>query len=105
MRAHRALIISVLMLALAAPASAIAAKRIIEGGSTSVLPLAEKLAAAYHKAFPTRAYPEVGGVSPTAVSRARLPADSTSATPRATRSRASIPKASPSRRSRATASA
>jgi phosphate transport system substrate-binding protein len=61
MRANRALIISVLVLALAAPASAFAAKRIIEGGSTSVLPLAQKLAAAYHKAFPKVPAPSVVG--------------------------------------------
>lgn len=50
MRAHRTLVISaVLSLALLAPAAALGRSLII-GGSTSVLPLAQKLAAAYHKA-------------------------------------------------------
>jgi phosphate transport system substrate-binding protein len=49
-RAHRTLTISlILALVLAVPASAVA-KRLIIGGSTSVLPLAQKLAAAYHHA-------------------------------------------------------
>lgn len=61
MRAHRTLIISVaIALVLAAPASA-AAKRLIIGGSTSVLPLAQKLASAYHKAFPGIPAPSVSG--------------------------------------------
>ena len=61
MRAHRTLIISlVLTLALAVPAGAMA-KRLIIGGSTSVLPLAQKLAAAYHKAYPRIPEPEVQG--------------------------------------------
>jgi phosphate transport system substrate-binding protein len=60
-RAHRTLIISiVLALALALPAGA-AARRLIIGGSTSVLPLAQKLASAYHKAFPRIPAPQVGG--------------------------------------------
>ncbi len=51
-----------LTLALAlVPASALAAKRLIIGGSTSVLPLQEKLAAAYHKEFPKIPAPEVQG--------------------------------------------
>ncbi|HEY4428630.1 MAG TPA: phosphate ABC transporter substrate-binding protein [Solirubrobacteraceae bacterium] len=45
---------------LAIPASA-AAKRLIIGGSTSVLPLAQKLASAYHQAFPRIPAPKVGG--------------------------------------------
>ena len=50
MRAHRTLTVSlILALTLAIPASA-AAKRLIIGGSTSVLPLAQKLSAAYHHA-------------------------------------------------------
>jgi len=62
LRAHRTLIVSVtLALILAAPASALAAKRLIIGGSTSVLPLAQKLAAAYHKAFPKIPEPSVSG--------------------------------------------
>ncbi len=61
-RAHRTLTISVtIALILAAPASAIAAKRLIIGGSTSVLPLAQKLATAYHKAFPSLPAPSVAG--------------------------------------------
>jgi len=61
-RAHRTLIIfAAVALILAAPASAIAAKRLIIGGSTSVLPLAQKLASAYHKAFPKIPTPSVSG--------------------------------------------
>ncbi|MFI5004593.1 MAG: phosphate ABC transporter substrate-binding protein [Solirubrobacterales bacterium] len=61
MRAHRTLIISlILALVLAVPAAA-AARRLIIGGSTSVLPLAQKLAAAYHHAYPRIAEPKVGG--------------------------------------------
>jgi len=47
-------------IALAAPASAVARPLII-GGSTSVLPLAQKLATAYHRAFPKIPSPKVGG--------------------------------------------
>ena len=61
MRAHRTLIISVaLTMVLAVPASA-GARRLIIGGSTSVLPLAQKLASAYHKAFPKIPAPSVSG--------------------------------------------
>ena len=61
MRAHRTLIVSlVLVLALALPAAAMASRLII-GGSTSVLPLAQKLASAYHKAYPKIPTPEVEG--------------------------------------------
>ena len=61
MRAHRTLIVSLaLALVLAIPAAA-AAKRLIIGGSTSVLPLAQKLATAYHQAFPRLPAPKVGG--------------------------------------------
>jgi phosphate transport system substrate-binding protein len=60
-RAFRTLTISLaLALMLAFPAGALA-KRLIIGGSTSVLPLAQKLAAAYHKAFPKIQEPKVGG--------------------------------------------
>jgi phosphate transport system substrate-binding protein len=60
-RAHRTLLVSLaLLLALAIPASA-AAKRLIIGGSTSVLPLAQKLATAYHHAYPKLPAPKVGG--------------------------------------------
>jgi phosphate transport system substrate-binding protein len=60
-RAHRTLIVSiVLALVLALPAGA-AARRLIIGGSTSVLPLAQKLASAYHHAFPKIQAPQVGG--------------------------------------------
>ena len=61
MRAHRTLILSaILALVLAVPAGAIA-KRLIIGGSTSVLPLMQKLATAYHKAYPKISAPQVGG--------------------------------------------
>ncbi len=61
MRAHRTLIVcTAVALALALPAAA-AASRLIIGGSTSVLPLAQKLATAYHKAFPSIPAPEVQG--------------------------------------------
>lgn len=61
MRAHRTLIISItVVLAFALPAGAMASRLII-GGSTSVLPLAQKLATAYHKAFPKIPAPEIQG--------------------------------------------
>jgi len=61
LRAHRTLIISLaLALILAVPASA-TARRLIIGGSTSVLPLAQKLASAYHKAYPKIPAPSVSG--------------------------------------------
>jgi len=63
-RAHRTrtlVPLVILALALAVPASALAAKRLIIGGSTSVLPLQEKLAALYHKEFPKIPEPEVLG--------------------------------------------
>jgi len=61
-RAHRTLIVPALLaLALAMPAGALAAKRLNIGGSTSVLPLMQQLAAAYHKAFPKIPAPRVGG--------------------------------------------
>jgi phosphate transport system substrate-binding protein len=68
-RAHRTLIVSLaLSLVLALPAGAMA-KRLIIGGSTSVLPLAQKLASAYHKAFPHIPAPVVqGGQSDVGVS-------------------------------------
>ncbi len=60
MRAHRTLIVSLaLTLALALPAGAMA-RRLIIGGSTSVLPLQQKLAIAYHKSTKAPA-PEVQG--------------------------------------------
>jgi phosphate transport system substrate-binding protein len=60
-RAHRILIASLIAsLALALPASALA-RRLIIGGSTSVLPLAQKLAAAYHSAVPRIPEPKVTG--------------------------------------------
>lgn len=61
MRAHRTLILTLIAaVALALPAAA-AASRLIIGGSTSVLPLAQKLASAYHKAYPRIPSPEVEG--------------------------------------------
>lgn len=57
----RTLVVSlILALALAVPAGA-AAKRLIIGGSTSVLPLMQKLAAAYHHAYPKIPAPQVSG--------------------------------------------
>ncbi len=64
MRAHRTLTLTIsatLAILLTVPAGALAAKRLIIGGSTSVLPLQEKLAAAYHKEFPKSPAPEVLG--------------------------------------------
>ena len=61
MRAKRRLIISLtIALMLTAPAAAVA-KRLIIGGSTSMLPLVQQLATAYHKAFPHIPAPKVGG--------------------------------------------
>ncbi len=61
MRVPRSLMISIgVILALAAPSYA-AARALNIGGSTSVLPLAEKLAAAYHKAYPNIPKPKVTG--------------------------------------------
>jgi phosphate transport system substrate-binding protein len=61
LRAHRTLLVSLcLTLFLALPASAMA-KRLVIGGSTSVLPLTQKLATAYHQAFPRVPAPKVGG--------------------------------------------
>ncbi len=61
MRVPRSLIISVgVVLALALPAFA-AARALNIGGSTSVLPLAEKLAALYHKEYPSIPKPKVTG--------------------------------------------
>ncbi len=61
MRAHRTLIVSVILaLVLAVPASALA-RQLIIGGSTSVLPLMQKLASAYHKAYPKIPAPKVSG--------------------------------------------
>jgi phosphate transport system substrate-binding protein len=60
-RAHRTAIVTLaLAVALAIPAVA-SARALIIGGSTSVLPLAQKLASAYHKAFPSIPAPKVGG--------------------------------------------
>jgi phosphate transport system substrate-binding protein len=60
-RAHRTLIVSIILaLALAVPAAA-TARRLIIGGSTSVLPLAQKLATAYHRQFPRIPAPSIGG--------------------------------------------
>lgn len=61
MRAHRTLIVSLIVgLALVGTASA-APKRLVIDGSTSMLPLVQKLATAYHKAFPKLPQPKVGG--------------------------------------------
>jgi phosphate transport system substrate-binding protein len=59
---HRTLMVSaILALALVAPASALASKRLVIAGSTSMLPLVEKLATAYHKAYPRIPKPKVEG--------------------------------------------
>jgi phosphate transport system substrate-binding protein len=58
---HRTLVLTIIaVMALAIPAVAVA-RPLIVGGSTSVLPLAEKLAAAYHNAFPSIPKPKVKG--------------------------------------------
>jgi phosphate transport system substrate-binding protein len=59
---HRTIILSAIVaIALAAPAGALASKRLIIDGSTAMLPLVEKLAVAYHKEFPKIPTPKVGG--------------------------------------------
>jgi phosphate transport system substrate-binding protein len=61
-RAHRTLIVStILALALVAPAGAMASKRLVIAGSTSMLPLVEKLAVAYHKEYRRIPQPKVEG--------------------------------------------
>jgi phosphate transport system substrate-binding protein len=61
LRAHRTLIVSLILgLVLAGSASA-APKRLLIDGSTSMLPLVQKLAAAYHKSFPKLPEPRVTG--------------------------------------------
>ena len=81
------------------------AKRLIIGGSTSVLPLAQKLATAYHQAFPKIPAPKVeGGQSDIGISGAasgRFDIGDSSRDPIEHRS----PQGSCSRRSPATASA
>jgi phosphate transport system substrate-binding protein len=59
---HRTLVVSaILAVALLAPASAMASKRLVIAGSTSMLPLVEKLAVAYHKEFRKIPEPKVEG--------------------------------------------
>ena len=61
MSVNRTFIISVILaVVLAIPAIA-SARALIIGGSTSVLPLAQKLAAAYHHAYPQQPTPKVSG--------------------------------------------
>jgi phosphate transport system substrate-binding protein len=61
MRASRTLIVSaVLALLLVMPAGAFA-RRLIIGGSTSMLPLVQKLASTYHKTYPRIQAPQVQG--------------------------------------------
>ncbi len=60
MRPLRPLIAVLLALALAVPASALG-RRVIMDGSTAMLPLVQKLASAYHHAFPSIPAPKVGG--------------------------------------------
>jgi phosphate transport system substrate-binding protein len=60
-RVHRPLFVSLILAAvLLVPASAMA-KTVIIDGSTSMLPLVQKLATAYHKSNPKFAAPKVGG--------------------------------------------
>src|ERR1700751_1790434 len=60
-RAQRSLTTSLtIALVLAAPATALG-KRLIIGGSTSMVLLVQKLATAYHKAYPHSPAPKVGG--------------------------------------------
>ena len=61
MRAHRTLMACLVVLLVVAVPSAAAARRLIIGGSTSVLPLMQKLTAAYHKAYPHIPAPSVSG--------------------------------------------
>jgi len=61
LRAHRTLIACLVVLLAVAVPSVAAARRLIIGGSTSVLPLMQKLAAAYHKAYPHIPAPSVSG--------------------------------------------
>ena len=61
MRAHRTLIACLVVLLVVAVPSVAAARRLIIGGSTSVLPLMQKLTAAYHKAYPHIPAPSVSG--------------------------------------------
>src|SRR4029077_15908848 len=71
-RAHRTIVISLLatLMTLAVPAGA-SAKRLIIGGSTSMLPLVQKLATAYHRAYPHITAPSVqGGQSDIGISSA-----------------------------------
>jgi phosphate transport system substrate-binding protein len=62
-RAHRTLTVSLILgLALIGPASASAAhKRLLIDGSTAMLPLVQKLSAAYHKEYEKIPAPKVGG--------------------------------------------
>jgi len=61
LRAHRTLIACLVVLLAVAVPSVAAARRLIIGGSTSVLPLMQKLTAAYHKAYPHIPAPSVSG--------------------------------------------
>lgn len=62
MRVNRTLaVVLTLVVSLAVPAAALAAKRLIITGSTSVLPLQQKLATAYHHQFPHIPEPKVEG--------------------------------------------
>jgi len=58
-RVHRLILPLTIALVLAAPASAMA-KRLIIDGSTSMLPLVQKLASAYHQAYRRIPAPKVG---------------------------------------------
>ena len=87
MRAHRTLILSAGPGAGATVPAGAAPSRLIIGGSTSVLPLAQKLASAYHKAYPKIPAPKVSGGAVGHRHRGAAKAASTSATPRATRYR------------------
>lgn len=63
MRAKRTFVatLAVLLVLIAVPAAVGAGRALIIGGSTSVLPLMQKLAAAYHKEYPKIPEPKVSG--------------------------------------------
>jgi len=61
LRAHRTLIVSLILAVVLAATASAAPKRLLIDGSTSMLPLVKKLAQAYHKAFPKLPEPSVTG--------------------------------------------
>jgi phosphate transport system substrate-binding protein len=61
LRAHRTLIVSLILAVVLAATASAAPKRLLIDGSTSMLPLVKKLAQAYHKDFPKIPEPGVTG--------------------------------------------